>query len=574
MTARKESKSGNDKEVEKEVVVSHKDTITLEVLQVIKDAQSQHGLKHGDYHRYRGYCSRRLKRIRKSLGFVQATGSKSKSTFHAKKITNEVVFEAAKNKKDPIRYLYIPLMTAERAWSYAMALKQEANTEPRKRFHLIRRLFKAVKNAEELERLCNEEPTKCDARTKLESQAYCAYLTGIFYFETEKWTKAQEYLKKAQAIYVKLCEAISDDDTSVHYRQRVDELKPTLRYCAFNIGEQGVGAQDFIANLKFDTPQIEDDILASKLDQLILQTREKQAVTLSEVVWLGKSIAVKQEKIRAFLLSVQEMEVLDSPKVSQLEKLLFECRDCIQVLRDANQEKSALYYYLLYLRLYLTCQRNLLLIKNSQNPSDLIRLYEIIITSLNEIKSLPLEQYFAIDEGLETFLQEIDAQIVAYKAFRCYYIGKVGKLSWKESVALLHRSAQYCAQCLNNKFLKEQMKEELKQLQAKADADKFTIYANSLIAESGETKAPENKGALKPLIERLDEYVEDSSLASGSANLVHFPPKFRPIPCKPLFFDLALNHIHFPSLEEEVASPKAGGLTGFVKGWLSGGWRK
>ena len=59
-------------------------------------------------------------------------------------------------------------MDAERAWSYAMQLKQEANTEPRKRFHLLSRLRKAVKHAEELERLC--ESNRVDAKTKLEAQ--------------------------------------------------------------------------------------------------------------------------------------------------------------------------------------------------------------------------------------------------------------------------------------------------------------------------------------------------------------------------------------------------------------------
>ncbi|RWS21179.1 hypothetical protein B4U80_00527, partial [Leptotrombidium deliense] len=522
--------SGNN---EKEVFVSHKDSISLESKfhfnQVIKDAQSQHGLKHGDYHRYRGYCSRRLRRVRKSLGFIQSSGSKSKSTFHSKNVTNEMVFEASKNKKDPLRYLFIPLMSAERAWSYAMALKQEANTEPRKRFHLTRRLYKAVKYAQELEKICNDEPTKCDARTKLESQAYSAYLNGIYYFETENWKKAQEFLKRADAIYVKLCQAINDDEASTPYRQRIDELKPTLRYCAFNIGEQGVGAQDFIDKLKSEAPEVEDEFLASKLDQLIVQTREKQAVTLSEVVWLGKSITVKQEKVRAFLLSVQEIESLESPKVSQLEKLLFECRDCIQVLRDNNLEKSALYCYLLYLRLHLTCRRNLQLVKNSHNSSDLIRLYETIITSLTEVKSLPLDQYFAVDEGLETFMNEIDAQIVAYKAYRCFHIGNISKLTWKESVALLHRSSEYCSQLSNNKYLKEyvtqflvnqqSMVDELKQLQAKAEAQKFTIYANSLMTDDSQQKTNESKGPIKPLIERLDEYVEDNSLASGNATL-------------------------------------------------------
>lgn len=60
------------------------------------------------------------------------------------------------------------LMEAERAWSYAMQLKQEANTEPRKRFHLLSRLRKAAKHSEKLEKLC--ESPRVDAKTKLEAQ--------------------------------------------------------------------------------------------------------------------------------------------------------------------------------------------------------------------------------------------------------------------------------------------------------------------------------------------------------------------------------------------------------------------
>ena len=66
------------------------------------------------------------------------------------------------------RFLLLELVNAERAWSYAMQLKQEANTEPRKRFHLTSRLRKAVKHALQLERLCESE--RVDARTKLEAQ--------------------------------------------------------------------------------------------------------------------------------------------------------------------------------------------------------------------------------------------------------------------------------------------------------------------------------------------------------------------------------------------------------------------
>lgn len=68
----------------------------------------------------------------------------------------------------PFRYLLLVLMEAERAWSYAMQLKQEANTEPRKRFHLLARLRKAAKHSEKLEKLC--ESPRVDAKTKLEAQ--------------------------------------------------------------------------------------------------------------------------------------------------------------------------------------------------------------------------------------------------------------------------------------------------------------------------------------------------------------------------------------------------------------------
>jgi signal recognition particle subunit SRP68 len=61
-------------------------------------------------------------------------------------------------------------MNAERAWSYAMELKLLANTEPRKRFHMLRRLCKATQHAKELQKL--SESDRCDPRTKLEAQVY------------------------------------------------------------------------------------------------------------------------------------------------------------------------------------------------------------------------------------------------------------------------------------------------------------------------------------------------------------------------------------------------------------------
>lgn len=48
--------------------------------------------------------------------------------------------------------------------------------------------------------------------------------------------------------------------------------------------------------------------------------------------------------------------------------------------------------------------------------------------------------------------------------------------------------------------------------------------------------------------------------------MVPFPPEFQPISCKPLFFDLALNHVTFPPLDDKVEQKGKGGLTGYIKG--------
>lgn len=97
--------------------------------------------------------------------------------------------------------MLIPLFQAERAWAYAMQLKQEANTEPRKKFRLVNRLKKCVKFASELEKLSESE--KCDARTKLEAQGYSSLISGQFNFETQKWNESLKYFNVSKYEIIK-----------------------------------------------------------------------------------------------------------------------------------------------------------------------------------------------------------------------------------------------------------------------------------------------------------------------------------------------------------------------------------
>jgi signal recognition particle subunit SRP68 len=106
-------------------------------------------LKHGDYKRYRHYCTQRLKRIRKGIKFT-----------HGKKfVKKEISLDNINEFKDP-RVLQLPLYNAERAWALAISLKQELannkNADPRTRMHVKRRFSRALKWARLLKQICQK----------------------------------------------------------------------------------------------------------------------------------------------------------------------------------------------------------------------------------------------------------------------------------------------------------------------------------------------------------------------------------------------------------------------------------
>ncbi len=64
-------------------------------------------------------------------------------------------------------------MKAERAWAYAMQLKDDAATNSRVRSHMHRRLAKAVLHAQHLEKICN---ARANQKTILEAEVRCSLL--------------------------------------------------------------------------------------------------------------------------------------------------------------------------------------------------------------------------------------------------------------------------------------------------------------------------------------------------------------------------------------------------------------
>uniref|UniRef100_A0A8D1T4G8 Signal recognition particle subunit SRP68 n=1 Tax=Sus scrofa TaxID=9823 RepID=A0A8D1T4G8_PIG len=538
------------------------DSLSLEILQIIKESQQQHGLRHGDFQRYRGYCSRRQRRLRKTLNFKMGNRHK----FTGKKVTEDLLTD---NRYELLRVHLHPVCKLSQ-----------------KSFVFQCRLRSCLTFAEGL--LC---------------PAYTAYLSGMLRFEHQEWKAAIEAFNKCKTIYEKLASAFTEEQ-AVLYNQRVEEISPNIRYCAYNIGDQS--AINELMQMRLRSGGTEG-LLAEKLEALITQTRAKQAATMSEVEWRGRAVPVKVDRVRIFLLGLADNEAAiaqaesEETKERLFESMLSECRDAIQAVReelkpdqkqrdyplDGESGKVSnlqyLHSYLTYIKLSTAIKRNENMArglqkallqqqpeddgKRSPRPQDLIRLYDIILQNLVELLQLP---------GLEedrAFQKEIGLKTLVYKAYRCFFIAQSYVLvkKWSEALVLYDRVLKYADEVNSDAgAFKNSLKDlpDVLELISQVRSEKCCLQAAAIL-DTNDPQQTETSSQVKdnkPLVERFETFCLDPSLVTKQANLVHFPPGFQPVPCKPLFFDLALNHVAFPPLEDKLEQKTKSGLAGYIKG--------
>ena len=131
-------------------------------------------------------------------------------------------------------------------------------------------------------------------------------------------------LTQAKAVYTSLSQAVGEEEGAL-FNGKIQEITPSLRYCAYNIGDKQAAGE-----LTRD----------QRMDLLVAQTKEEQASSLQEVEWRGRRMAVRQEKVRRFLLSHQESDselerAEDAEARCQVyESLLLECKDALQALKE------------------------------------------------------------------------------------------------------------------------------------------------------------------------------------------------------------------------------------------------
>jgi len=353
------------------------------------------------------------------------------------------------------------------------------------------------------------------------------------------------------------------------------------------LGAGEIDFQELEKQIEKDNPAL--DLLKTKLEDAKSESRKNQTNEISEVVWKGKILPLKNEKVKLHLLAareiVQEMEQTTNidKKFALYDKLLLSYGEAYSSAKDlGNTGKKAkvgkdstqkdiiagLAEFISHERLTWSLQRIQEMIysmearieaaataapdekpKKVPKPDELSRLYDNLIQTLEELEALL--------GGTDPNATQIhNAQILSAKIFRTYYLarGFLGNFKWPEALALIERAHHQIPMALQfhqtNKTLENALAQseiqKLEKLEKTIEAERWIIHARAFTATLQKNNPTSTATSSATLVDVLDEY--DMKPASKN-RLVAFPPDFESISCRPLLFDLALIEVNPPSLD-------------------------
>mmetsp|Transcript_21376 Transcript_21376/g.24842 ORF Transcript_21376/g.24842 Transcript_21376/m.24842 type:complete len:635 (-) Transcript_21376:177-2081(-) len=582
----------------------------IDILQTVKNSQSQNGLKHSDYNRYRRYCAKRLKRIRKSMKFTYGKGK-----FLKKPISLETVQEI----KDP-RILHVVLYNAERNWAYAQSLKQEFSNTGSKNTRLLqhvkRKLLKAQHWSKLLEKIAQQHAEK---KSALEAVAYAEYMNGCYQFEIENWKVALQSFSNGRNIFSELAK-ISDSLQKMIYEEKIEQLEQSIRYCNHKLGLKGQGVSDLI-DMK---NRIHDPSLAGKIDTILDETRKQNVGGSMEIKYHGKQIPIKNEKLITLIqkideginnISKQKLEKMDveddgdeSSKFNAYIELFSNYDDAIRISNKEKEEnkaiESAQQLYILLGNYFLSNKyrkviernriqvgiaksklmkdggiENIWTLKKSAKsrvvtPQEIVKLYDNTLQVMKQLVDL---------EGSNPDFKEVktlDIQENALRLLRLFYVIcthiNYGKLVEGYSL-LFHWEQQY--EALKNKQAEhsiqldkvdKELAEDIASHREKIDVLKIRTHISILNQRASEKEALTKKmgdlnlegkaiqaNTLHAIIKA--QLNENRTVAPEipdnieTMQLTEFPPKLGLMSCRPFFLDLGYSYLAYPDVEKKAA---------------------
>lgn len=529
--------------------------ISLHILLDTTTSRAAHGLKHGDYLRYRRYCTRRLARLRAATHLSNKTSS-NPSRYAPSPPTQDAV------QSNP-RALSIPLVLSERAWAHAMDVKTQQPAGPaRARRVMLAKLRRANGHAVELANLCK---LLGDEDTVLEAEAYSRSMAAVLALEEEKWAVSLAAYQTVHDIYTGMAGVRAGTSGAGLYERRLEEVKQAMRFCKYHLDRSQGGGEESLEGMRGG-----DDALAEKIEMALVEARKRAAVTFGEVKWCGVIVPLRAEKVReAVLMAEEEGRVFEGGGVEDFDKLFMTYHDAVKVVageladfrksgvaEERVRELELLVAYLTYGRLQYTVQRNLLLIesfraKRGTKPEDFVRLYDNLISNLTDVLGLP-----GVDTDAEVS-NEAESRRKLFRAYRCYHLAQcyLAAQLQGEAAALFDRVSAH-ASSLTGKYANEAAKIVAESTGMKSRA-KAQAFLNANIVLEGVnglaiSKKEESFGRKRRLVDYLDTIQSFADKKDQSKVICEMPPALEAVPCKPVLFDLAIDGIRFPEVEEKV----------------------
>ncbi|CAG8467691.1 16751_t:CDS:2, partial [Acaulospora colombiana] len=256
----------------------------------------------------------------------------------------------------------------------------------------------------------------------------------------------------------------------------IDDIDPNIRYCAYvlRLGSDGASSvEDLVKMTMGKSKGVGLDLLEA--ESVLAQSRQEKAASLTSISWRGRIVPLRNANLAICILKAREAttdlenasdaDAEEATKMEMFDKLLEAYGDAERFAKNAVKEdadatakvKSSksekisadlnfVYNYVAYNYLCRRIQRNLMLVDSlkqleTQEQSgtrlaggkyqDIVKLYDNVLQSLNEIKDLPEIQN---DPSLS---HEIDAKIWYFKAWRTLYVASAYFILNKELEAIL-----------------------------------------------------------------------------------------------------------------------------------------
>jgi signal recognition particle subunit SRP68 len=258
------------------------------------------------------------------------------------------------------RYVHLLLLTSERAWAQAMSFKAGHATDQkgitgRTRSHIVSRLDKAARTAENLAEILADSAAGASANDALEAKAYAAMIRGAMQFEKQSWEACLRSYATARIIYSALVSAVKGDVFKDLLSETID---PSIRYAAYQLKTPRTVPIPVIARKAFPENDTALADQVNKLDPRILRqgdaASQKDAAEGEEapktLTWRSREVKIEDAQIAVAWGSVSQAKEKLAERIEQesdwssqetataYEEVLMTTQDAVDATKQAIDE--------------------------------------------------------------------------------------------------------------------------------------------------------------------------------------------------------------------------------------------